>query len=138
MCSRIEVDVQQSLDGVMTWMTGRLRLLGVGPSQMHDCKVIVDEYVANLSSHGRVLGESQSWSLEVDRDNDDLFLRFQDNSGPFDPTGQNVSIDERGIADRPVGGLGLLLIKELSDAQVYRYRDGLNCLDVKIHLTREK
>ncbi|MDC0662088.1 ATP-binding protein [Marinobacter sp. SS21] len=138
MSSRIELDVQQSLDGVLAWMTGRLHLLGVGPSHAHDCKVIVDEYVANLSTHGRVSKKSQIWSLEVVRDNDDLLLRFRDNGGAFDPTCHDVSVDEKGIADRPVGGLGLLLIKELSDTQVYRYRDGQNCLDVKIHLTREK
>ncbi|MDX1756609.1 MAG: ATP-binding protein [Marinobacter sp.] len=136
MSSRIEVDVQQSLDGVLAWLSGRLQELGVASSLVHDCKVIVDEYVANLNCHGRGPSALQVCSLEVLREADDLVLRFQDDGARFDPTSHDATIGERGIDDRPVGGLGILLIKELSDGLDYRYCEGHNCLDIKIHLTR--
>lgn len=134
MASSIEANAQQNLDVVLAWLHSRLSELGIDLQLAHDCNVIVDEYVANLNMHGSDHSPSPLWSLEVLRTNGDLLLRFRDNCGKFDPTQHRTSILEESEVDGSNGGLGLLLIKELSDVLEYRHCDGQNCLDVKIHL----
>ncbi len=61
-------------------------------------------------------------------DADRMTLLIEDWGVPFDPTACNVPISKACAEDRPIGGLGIHLIKNYMDGITYRFIDGKNTL----------
>ncbi len=57
-----------------------------------------------------------------------LDLVIEDEGMPFDPTAGAATIPDAGVEDRPVGGLGIPLIRSYVDGIAYEFRDGKNAL----------
>ncbi|MGM9998944.1 MAG: SpoIIE family protein phosphatase [Candidatus Bruticola sp.] len=57
-----------------------------------------------------------------------LVLHFIDNGHPYDPTAVAEPDVELGYQDRRCGGLGIFLVKKLTDQMTYRYTEGCNIL----------
>jgi anti-sigma regulatory factor (Ser/Thr protein kinase) len=55
---------------------------------------------------------------------------------PFDPTMQAVPDIDAELDDRTVGGLGMFLVREMTDAQCYERADGENRFRVERLLLR--
>jgi anti-sigma regulatory factor (Ser/Thr protein kinase) len=93
-----------------------------------DLKVVLDELIANTFMHG--CGEQQDGWLKVSLERRDncLSLIFEDNGEPFDPLQQESEEITGSLADRPIGGLGLLLVKSLTDVQQYHRAEDRNIL----------
>lgn len=61
---------------------------------------------------------------------DNRMLRFTliDQGTPFDPTAVPEADTTLALEERPIGGLGIFLIKQIMDKVEYKYTDGSNCL----------
>jgi anti-sigma regulatory factor (Ser/Thr protein kinase) len=59
---------------------------------------------------------------------DRLVLIIEDDGIPFDPTTHTVTLSQAGTKDRPVGGLGIHLIRCYVDGMSFEFRDGKNAL----------
>ena len=59
---------------------------------------------------------------------DRLDLIIEDCGVPFDPTAHIVALSQAGTKDRPVGGLGIHLIRSYVDGMSFEFRDGMNAL----------
>lgn len=57
-----------------------------------------------------------------------LDLVIEDQGMPFDPTTAVATIPDTKVEDRPIGGLGILLIRSYVDEIAYEFRDGKNAL----------
>ena len=57
-------------------------------------------------------------------------LRTDDDGVAFDPTQADNPDTDASLEDRAIGGLGILLMREMTDTQVYERRDGHNILTV--------
>jgi len=57
-------------------------------------------------------------------------LRTDDDGVAFDPTQADSPDIEASLEDRAIGGLGILLMREMTDSQVYERVDGHNILTV--------
>lgn len=94
----------------------------------HDVLVIVDEVLSNVLRHGGTgVGD-----LEVDMrmaiEDDTLVLRFADSGSPFDVLSVKAPDLEIPVGQRPAGGLGMVLIRALTDTQRYLREGGRNVL----------
>jgi serine/threonine-protein kinase RsbW len=94
----------------------------------HDVLVIVDEVLSNVLRHGGTgVGD-----LEVDMrmaiEDDTLVLRFADSGSPFDVLSVQAPDLDIPAGQRPAGGLGLVLIRALTDTQRYLREGGRNVL----------
>ena len=49
-------------------------------------------------------------------------------TGRFDPTAYTVTLSWAGTKDRPIGGLGIHLIRSYVDGMSFEFRDGMNAL----------
>src|SRR3546814_19164958 len=65
-------------------------------------------------------------SVDIGIDGDRLSLQFSDDGAPFDPTATAAPNLDADIDDRPIGGLGLHLIKQLAEEISYRRDGGFN------------
>jgi len=96
--------------------------LGANPDAVDDLVLAVDEVVTNVIMHGYQNREG-TVDVEIERKGDDAIVRVRDQAPPFDPTrvpepDLNVPLEER-----PVGGLGVFLIRQMVDEM--RYRAGI-------------
>ncbi|WP_420194221.1 ATP-binding protein [Marinobacter sp. GH_1] len=102
--------------------------------RVNDCYTIIDEFHANIKEHVATKLDTCQWFLEVVCEDGKVMLEF-DYPGPrFDPTKASPVADQP-IETRPVGGLGLAIMSQLSDEMNYCYQNGTNKLTVTLDTT---
>ena len=93
----------------------------------------VDEVLANVANYSYG-DETGPVSVLITKEDDPrtVILRFADNGIPFNPLEKDVP-DTISLSadDRPIGGLGIYLVRKLMDEVSYEYRDGKNILLLK-------
>ncbi|SDD24703.1 SpoIIE family protein phosphatase [Aquimonas voraii] len=101
---------------------------GLDAETLHDVRLVAEEIVSNALTHGCHstfgVGARVGFELLPER----VRLRFEDDGSPFDPLAQNLPDVDIPIEERGIGGLGVLLVRELARDAHYERRDGLNRL----------
>ena len=99
--------------------------------------VALDELLVNLVEHGGCPGPA-SIDVRLDRAAACLSVRVVDRGEAFDPLLEAPNPDTTSaLENRPVGGLGLLLVRRLMDRVEYRRADGSNQLTIAKHLNQD-
>jgi len=106
----------------------------LSPSKKYGMKLAIEELLSNIirSNSSASSAASNSWvevsRLAVSNEPDSLFLEIKDNGLPFNPHFENLdeTITETPLLERPIGGLGLLLVKKSVDEVGYLYRGSCN------------
>jgi anti-sigma regulatory factor (Ser/Thr protein kinase) len=105
---------------------------GVSRAVTWPVAVSLDEVLANVVRHalaGR--GESAQVALELQLEPGDpprCQVRVEDDGPEFDPLAAPPPDMALGLDERPIGGLGIELVKRLMDEVHYERRDGRNRL----------
>jgi anti-sigma regulatory factor (Ser/Thr protein kinase) len=60
---------------------------------------------------------------------------ISDSGIPFDPTTKEDADITLGVEERPIGGLGIFLVRQLMDTILYEYKDKKNILTLRKQLT---
>ena len=69
--------------------------------------------------------------IDADKEAKSISIRFEDQGTPYDPL-QNEDPDITLSADeRPIGGLGIYMVKKSMDDVSYEYKDSKNILTIK-------
>ncbi|QSX74598.1 ATP-binding protein [Lysobacter arenosi] len=105
---------------------------GIARELRDDMRLIAEEVVCNAIEHGDDGGEHAQRRIAVDiaRDDDGLHVEFRDNGKPFDPLDHDPPELDADILDRPVGGLGVHLVRELARSVRYVREEPYNVLHV--------
>jgi anti-sigma regulatory factor (Ser/Thr protein kinase) len=82
-------------------------------------RLVLDEMIANLQLHGRFLGEPSSARVELHWDGLRVLLCLEDMAAPFDPRATPEPAGPPSLDDDRVGGLGLSLVRKMSDIRAY-------------------
>ncbi len=88
--------------------------------------VALDELLANELQHGLAGRDDSSVTVEVALDDERVLVTIPDDGPPFDPFGFAAPDTTLSVEDRPIGGLGIHLVRELMDEVSYEHRDGQN------------
>jgi anti-sigma regulatory factor (Ser/Thr protein kinase) len=97
--------------------------------------IALDELLANELSHGLEGHEAGPVIVEVEVDQHRLTATITDDGPPFDPFGHAEPDITLSVDDRPIGGLGLHLVRKLMDEVSYERRDGHNVVVLVKELT---
>lgn len=89
--------------------------LGVSESALGDLRLVVDEAVTNVILHGYGNDPSEKVELHMEGDGDAVVIRIRDRASTFDPAGVSAPQLDTALKDRPFGGMGIFLIKEMTD-----------------------
>jgi serine/threonine-protein kinase RsbW len=81
--------------------------------------IVLDELFANVVNHGHVAGTAASIEVALTLKAGELTIDFSDDGPPFDPLIAPVPDLDRPSADRPIGGLGLHILRSLVDHAQY-------------------
>ena len=132
--ARVE-DLNTSLEAVLTRH-------GIDAGVRGDVRLIVEELASNAIAYGGVDGRGidgkgmgqHELSVNIAIDGDLLTLEFRDEGAPFDPLSTAPPDLEADIMDRPIGGLGLYLIRQIAEETHYRRVDDANLLRVSLRI----
>jgi len=116
-----------SLPGALASVTETLGRLGVPEKTVLELELAVDEAVTNIMLHGYSSSEGRIW-ISCGVEGGRVRVRIEDEAPPFDPT-EAAEPDLEGDADeRPIGGLGIHLIRRMTDELRYERAGGRNIL----------
>lgn len=107
------------LAAIREFIRRQARAAGAAPRAVHDVVQAVDESVTNAIEHGYA-GRPGTVEVEVDRRGRWLVVRLRDQAPPFDPTLLPAPDTALPLAERPLGGMGVFLARELTHAMTYR------------------
>ena len=102
-------------------------------SSQRRLKVVVDELVSNLLLHAHTQsGQDLLIEVELDRMDDRLRLCLRDNGQPFNPLEAPAADVASELENRPIGGLGLHLVRQLASHLSYRREGNSNVLTLEL------
>jgi anti-sigma regulatory factor (Ser/Thr protein kinase) len=96
----------------------------VGARAAHHVALVVEEIVTNLGTHGNCKDKPARVRIEVAPD--EVRGEIVDTGPPFDPRQLPDPDIDAPMDERPIGGLGIYLIRKLSRSFDYAHRDGRN------------
>lgn len=86
---------------------------------VNEINLVLEELVTNIISYGFDGDESRIIHVDVALTEQGIVTRVEDDGRAFDPTQAPTPDVTAEIDDREIGGLGILLVKELMDEVVY-------------------
>ena len=105
--------------------------LGLDASTTRNIRLAVEEAVVNVMDYAYPAGTEGNITLKVMSNSKNLKLTITDSGVAFDPTEAAKADTTLSAEDRPIGGLGILLVRELMDSINYERIDGKNILTMK-------
>ena len=103
---------------------------GIEHALANDVRLVSEEVVCNAIDHGQRPGSEQEITVQIAIHDDRVTLFFRDNGEPFDPLSQPPPDLEADIEERPIGGLGVHLIRTLANEITYAREAHHNVLRV--------
>lgn len=105
--------------------------VGFSPSTAMQINLAIEEAVVNVMNYAyppHTYGD-----VTIEAQSDDLRVKFTiiDSGTPFDPTVQGEVDTTLSVKDRPIGGLGIHLVRQIMDSINYERLDELNVLTLR-------
>lgn len=97
----------------------------------YDITLVCEEILVNIASYAYPDGDGQlTVSWENDEDSRKLKIDFEDSGIPFNPLDRADPDLNLPIAERQIGGLGIMIVRRMMDDVQYKNTDGKNILTV--------
>ncbi len=122
----------ENIDTVIAFVDEQLEEYGCGMKAQMAIDVAVDELFANIA-HYAYSPETGYATVRVDVIKDPLSVEitFIDNGVPYDPLANIDPDTSLSVEDRPIGGMGIFIVKKSMDLVNYEYKDCKNILTIK-------
>ena len=105
------------------------------PGAVFKLNLCFDELITNAISYGIDTLEQAVLSVALMVRDGAVIAEIRDNGRPFDPFSEAPDADiTLRVEDRPIGGLGVLLVRESMDDFSYERRDGFNVVTLRLKL----
>ena len=100
---------------------------GWDPKLLFQIELVLEEIGTNIIKYSHDGEKEPDIQITLTSNNDSLTMEIIDDGKPYDPFTEAPPPDlDSAVPDRPIGGLGVYLVKELMDEAQYRREDGLN------------
>ncbi len=107
------------------------------PATLFPFELALEEVFMNVVMHGSRDRPDVRAEFTLRHEDSWVELTIRDNGAPFDPLAAPEPDVTAPLEDRPIGGLGVHLIRTLMDAVSYALVDGRNVLVLRKHLDAE-
>ena len=106
---------------------------GLPDSVLHDFNLALGEILTNIISYGYTDSGEHEITVRLSIEPGELRVDVEDDGKPFNPLeAPEVDTTSR-LEERAVGGLGVHLVRKLTDGLEYRRHEGKNLLVMKKH-----
>lgn len=93
-------------------------------------KLACEEIVVNVASYAYPEGADGFLDVDIRKD-DCIVIRFEDGGVPFNPLERDDPDTTLAWDERPIGGLGIFLVRSTMDDVRYAYEDHKNVLTIE-------
>jgi anti-sigma regulatory factor (Ser/Thr protein kinase) len=104
------------------------RRSGVPTDVAGEMRLAIEEILANLIAHAWPEGGAHEAELHLLVSNGELICEVTDDGLAFDPRFHEAPRLDAGLDDRPIGGLGLVIVRDTADRIEYSRKDDVNRL----------
>ncbi len=121
---------QEGIAMASDWLDETLEHLEAARKKSPALHVILDEIASNIVKHSGGTG----FDFHVCRTDDPAGVRlvFQDDGTPYDPLGHADPDTTLPAMERPIGGLGIMMVKKMSESMTYERKGGCNILSIQV------
>ena len=122
----------QNLSQVISFIDSVLEENGCPMRTKMQIDVAVEEIYVNIASYA--YGDAEGEAIiraGVTDDPKSVEITFIDSGIPYDPLKKEDPDVTLSADKRPIGGLGIFMVKKSMDDMIYEYKDGQNCLTIK-------
>lgn len=108
-------------------------LESVPPKEQMTMMVAADEIFANIVRYSK----ATDWTLLVEKTDEPAGIRIvlTDDGVPFDPLATRDPDTKLSAEDRPIGGMGILIVKKTMSPVTYERKDGRNILSMGLKIS---
>ena len=101
---------------------------GLSPDLVFNLNLVLEEAVSNVILYAYPKEEHQTISLIAKKKENQLIFVLTDSGKEFDPTQAPDADITLSAEERPIGGLGIFLIRQIMNTVEYQRIDGKNVL----------
>ncbi|WP_280744391.1 MULTISPECIES: ATP-binding protein [unclassified Parabacteroides] len=101
---------------------------GLNETTSMNIKLALEEAVVNIISYAYPGEKNKKIHIRLEYDNNRLTIVVTDTGVPFDPTEMKEPDISSPLEERPIGGLGTYLVKQLMTEVCYQRTDNKNIL----------
>ena len=105
--------------------------LSIDSSMAMSLNLAIEEAVTNVVMYAYPEGEVGNVVIIANFTEGMLIFTISDKGIPFDPTSKTDADVTLNVEERPIGGLGIFLVKNLMDFVGYERKNGYNILTLK-------
>ena len=123
-------ELERMAEEVSAWC----RANDISESAEFQVNLTLDEIVSNVIRHGWKDGGEHQLDVRIFLLEDELRLEVEDDATPFNPLEAPPPDISSPLEERPIGGLGVHLVRQIMDELAYRRLDGKNLLVMKMKI----
>ena len=103
-----------------------------------DLSLALEEVLVNIIRYGYPEGGKHEILVWLSVEQDSVIVSVEDDGTPFNPLDAPEPDIHLPLEKRPIGGLGIHLVKNLMDGLEYHRSEGQNRLVMRKHITRSE
>jgi len=105
-----------------------LAAAGVETGDRHDARLVAEETMINVVRHGAGGPDTPTIDLRCEVEDRAVRLEVRDNGAAFDPLAHPAPDLDARLEERPIGGLGVHMVRTIADEASYHRIEGRNVL----------
>ena len=126
-CVVPDTDSASAVGAFADSLSSKLEIL---PKIANKINIVFDEIYANIVNYSKATLATVSYSIQDKK----LCLTFTDNGVPYNPLEAQEPDITLSVEEREIGGLGIFMVKKMTESMDYEYSDGKNILTLVIAL----
>ena len=120
------------LAAALAWVQGLVGEFGIDDDDAYRLELCCEELVLNTLNYAEPAYRGTRFDISAEIEPDGMALEFIDGAQPFDPLARPVAKEvPAAIEDFAIGGKGITLVRDSSDACTYYHQDGKNRLGLR-------
>ena len=128
---KVKADISE-LDKVLSFADSILESMDCNMKAQMQIDVAIEEIFVNIAHYAYPSGDGDAViQIEADEANSAVSITFIDQGTPYDPLKNEDPDITLSAEDRPIGGLGIFMVKKSMDDVSYEYKDNQNRLTIK-------
>ena len=126
----------ENLDRVIAFVDERLEALDCLPHEQMQVDDAVEELFINIAHYAYAPQTGPvTVRVETEKDPKAVSITFIDGGTPYDPLAKADPDITASVEERPIGGLGIYMVKQSMDSVDYRCQNGRNMLTIRKKLS---
>ena len=101
---------------------------------IYDVRLALEEVVSNIINYGFEDNYEHQISIEMNLQGETLTMKIKDDGKPFNPLEVKSTNLEKPFDEREIGGMGIHIVRKLTDKILYKREKGNNVLQLTKYL----